>query len=78
MYANIIVERQGSTAVITLNRPRVLNALSRALKSELAESLARIAKDPDVRAVVMIGAGKSFSAGQDLNEAKDLDGAGAE
>ena len=77
MYANIIVDRQGSTSVITLNRPRVLNALSRALKGELSDALRRIAKDPDVRAVVLIGAGKSFSAGQDLNEAKDIDGAGA-
>jgi enoyl-CoA hydratase/carnithine racemase len=78
VYSNIIVERQGSIAVITLNRPRVLNALSRALKGELSDALARIEKDGDVRAVVLIGAGKAFSAGQDLNEAKDLDGAGAE
>jgi enoyl-CoA hydratase len=78
VYANIIVERQGSIAVITLNRPSVLNALSRALKGELLDALARIEKDPDVRVVVLIGAGKSFSAGQDLNEAKDMDGAAAE
>jgi enoyl-CoA hydratase len=37
-----------------------------------------VAKDPDIGAVVLIGAGKAFSAGQDLNEAKDMDGADAE
>jgi enoyl-CoA hydratase len=78
MNANIIVERRGRVVVITLNRPRVLNALSQALKAELSDALGRIAADSDVRAVVLIGAGKAFSAGQDLNEAKDLDGPGAE
>jgi enoyl-CoA hydratase len=78
MYSNIVFERKADIAVITLNRPRVLNALSRALKGELADALGRVAADPGIRAVVLIGAGKAFSAGQDLNEAKDLDGAGAE
>lgn len=78
MYSNIVFEKKDSIAVITLNRPRVLNALSRALKGELSDALGRIAADPGVRAVVLIGAGKAFSAGQDLNEAKDLDGPGAE
>jgi enoyl-CoA hydratase/carnithine racemase len=78
MYSNILFERKAGVAVITLNRPRVLNALSRALKGELSDALGRVAKDPDIRAVVLIGAGKAFSAGQDLNEAKDMDGADAE
>ncbi len=79
MYSSIIVERKNAIAVITLNRPDVLNALSRALKSELEDALGRIAADPGIRALVMIGAGdEAFSAGQDLNEAKDLDGPGAE
>src|SRR5262249_264881 len=78
MYANILFEKKDGIAMITLNRPRVLNALSRALKGEVSDALGRIAEDPSVRAVVLIGAGQAFSAGQDLNEAKDLDGAGAE
>lgn len=78
MYSSIILDRAGAVAVITLNRPRVLNALSQALKTELADALTRIAADPGIRAVILTGAGKAFSAGQDLNEAKDLDGAGAE
>lgn len=77
MDSNIVFERKDDIAVITLNRPRVLNALSRALKGELSDALGRVAADPGIRAVVLIGAGKAFSAGQDLNEAKDLDGPGA-
>ena len=78
MYSNIVFERKADIAVITLNRPRVLNALSRALKGELADALGRVAADSGIGALVLIGAGKAFSAGQDLNEAKDLDGPGAE
>jgi enoyl-CoA hydratase/carnithine racemase len=78
MYSSILFEQKAGIAVITLNRPRVLNALSRALKAELSHALERVAKAPDVRAVVLIGAGKAFSAGQDLNEAKDMDGPAAE
>ena len=45
MYSNILFERKAGIAVITLNRPRVLNALSRALKAELSDALGRVAKD---------------------------------
>ena len=78
MYSSIIFERKGVVATITLNRPRVLNALNRALKAELLDALGRVAGDSGIRVLVLTGAGKAFSAGQDLNEAKDLDGAGAE
>jgi enoyl-CoA hydratase/carnithine racemase len=79
MYENIVFERKDRVAVVTLNRPRVLNALSRALKAELSDALRRVRADETVRAVVITGAGdRAFSAGQDLNEAKDLDGPGAE
>jgi enoyl-CoA hydratase len=79
MYQNILFERKDRVAVITLNRPRVLNALSRALKAELSDALRRVRADETIRALVITGAGdRAFSAGQDLNEAKDLDGPGAE
>ena len=52
-----VTSRNGLTgdrsAVITLNRPRVLNALSRALKGELSDALTRIKADPGIRAVIM-------------------------
>src|SRR5262245_27552646 len=79
MYENIVWEQADSVVVVTLNRPRVLNALSRALKAELGDALARIKGDPGIRAVVITGAGdQAFSAGQDLTEAKDMTGPEAE
>jgi enoyl-CoA hydratase/carnithine racemase len=79
MYEHILFERKDRIAIVTLNRPRVLNALSRALKAELSDALRRVRADETVRALVITGAGdRAFSAGQDLNEAKDLDGPGAE
>jgi enoyl-CoA hydratase/carnithine racemase len=79
MYQHILFERKGRIAVVALNRPRVLNALSVALKTELSDALGRIRADDGIRALVVTGTGgRAFSAGQDLNEAKDLDGPGAE
>src|SRR5215510_5203848 len=79
MYEHIVWERTDNIVLITLNRPRVLNALNRALKGELADALARIKADESVRAVVMTGTGdQAFSAGQDLTEAKDMSGREAE
>jgi enoyl-CoA hydratase len=79
MYENILFEQKDRVAVITLNRPHVLNALSRALKAELSDAIMRVRADETIRALVITGAGdRAFSAGQDLNEAKDLDGPGAE
>src|SRR5262245_47274702 len=75
--SNILVEESSHVATITFNRERVLNALSKALKNELSDALRKIAADRGIRAIILTGAGKAFSAGQDLNEAKDLDGAGA-
>jgi enoyl-CoA hydratase len=79
MYRDIVWEQADNVIVITLNRPRVLNALNRALKSELSDALTRIKLDPRIRAVVVTGAGEqAFSAGQDLTEAKDMTGPEAE
>lgn len=79
MYANIVFERTENAVVITLNRPRVLNALNKALKGELADALLTIKHDESIRAVIMTGAGdQAFSAGQDLTEAKDMSGVEAE
>jgi 2-(1,2-epoxy-1,2-dihydrophenyl)acetyl-CoA isomerase len=61
------VARDGAVQTITLNRPDVLNAFNRALHAALREAL-KEARDPDVRAVVITGAGRGFSAGQDLKE----------
>jgi 2-(1,2-epoxy-1,2-dihydrophenyl)acetyl-CoA isomerase len=65
--AEVEVRRDGAVQTITLNRPDVLNAFNRALHKALRAAL-KEANDPEVRAVVLTGAGRGFSAGQDLKE----------
>jgi enoyl-CoA hydratase len=68
-YQNILLERSENIAQITLNRPKVLNALNRALFAELDSVLDEIAPDDFIRAVILIGAGeKAFAAGADIQE----------
>ncbi len=68
--AEVEVTRDGAVQTITLNRPDVLNAFNRALHAALREAL-KEARDPEVRAVVITGAGRGFCAGQDLTEFRD-------
>src|SRR5450759_3704965 len=67
----LIVEDALPAAIIILNRPEQLNALSTGLMTELTEELERQAARPDVRAIVLKGAGRAFSAGHDLKEMMD-------
>lgn len=55
-------------AVVTLNRPQAANALSRELRTAFAEAFIALEADPDVRVVILTGAGKAFCAGLDLKE----------
>jgi enoyl-CoA hydratase/carnithine racemase len=67
----LVVEDAPPAAIITLNRPEQLNALSTGLMTELSEELVRQDARPEVRAVVLKGAGRAFSAGHDLKEMMD-------
>ncbi len=67
--------REGAVQTITLNRPDVMNAFNRALHAGLRDAL-KEARDPEVRAVVITGAGRGFSAGQDLTEFTDMPNVG--
>lgn len=72
------VETSGSSGLITLDRPEVLNAWHSAMRQELIEALKAFDRDEDVRAIILVGAGeRAFSAGQDLNESRDFDGSRA-
>jgi len=78
MGSFILAERRGSAAIITLNRPEVLNAWHQPMREALKEALAAAEADPAVRAIVLTGAGeRAFCAGQDLNETKTFDPARA-
>jgi enoyl-CoA hydratase/carnithine racemase len=68
MYRYIVLEREGSLAVVTLNRPERRNALSLDLMLELIDCLDSAGAEKDVRVVILGAAGKVFSSGHDLNE----------
>ncbi|NMP21096.1 enoyl-CoA hydratase-related protein [Sulfobacillus harzensis] len=65
---DIVWERQGSRAILRMNRPAALNALTASLRQGLVEGLRRAADDPEVRVVILRGEGRAFSVGQDLKE----------
>lgn len=67
----VLVERQEPIAIVRLNRPEVLNALSNPLVSAIADTLEALAADPAIRCVVLAGGEKAFSAGADISEFVD-------
>lgn len=69
----LLIERDGHVVVLTINRPRQLNAFSRSVRGQLTKLWPELDADPDVRAVVVTAAGdRAFSSGGDVSE---LDGA---
>ncbi len=72
----LLVQREGGTARVTLNRPEAMNALSRALNLELMELAWNLAEDKELRVVVLTGAGeRAFCAGADLRERQGVSAA---
>jgi enoyl-CoA hydratase len=68
-FETLLVERDGAVAVITINRPKVLNALNTQTISDLDHAMVELQHDAAVRAIVLTGAGeKAFVAGADINE----------
>jgi enoyl-CoA hydratase len=66
-YETLLVERRGAVGLVTINRPQVLNALNVRTLEELREALVELARDSQVRVVVLTGAGdKAFVAGADI------------
>lgn len=72
---NVLVEKKNNIAIVTLNRPDSMNALSSALMKELTLTFRKLQEDNDVAAVILTGAGKAFCAGLDLRELSE-DGLG--
>ncbi|EDP61955.1 probable enoyl-CoA hydratase [alpha proteobacterium BAL199] len=67
-YETILIERHGKVGVITLNRPKALNALSSTLMDELALGLDELAGDDAIGCIVLTGSEKAFAAGADIKE----------
>jgi enoyl-CoA hydratase len=71
VYENILIETRGKVGLITLNRPKALNALSSALMRELATALTAFDADPAIGCIVVTGNDKAFAAGADIKAMKD-------
>ena len=70
---NVILEKEGHLAIVTINRPKALNALNSATLRDLDTVLEDLENDGNIYAVILTGAGeKSFVAGADISEMKDL------
>jgi enoyl-CoA hydratase len=68
-YDNLLVEHDGPVAIVTVNRPQVLNALNVATLESLAGAMVDLQRDQQVRVVILTGSGaKAFVAGADINE----------
>jgi enoyl-CoA hydratase len=68
-FDTLLIERDGATAIVTINRPKVLNALNAQTLDELRRAILELKQDEGVRVVILTGAGeKSFVAGADINE----------
>jgi enoyl-CoA hydratase len=69
VFENLLLAREGAVAVVTISRPKVLNALAAATLDELRHAVVQLTHDDGVRAVVITGAGeKAFVAGADIRE----------
>jgi enoyl-CoA hydratase len=70
-YETILVEAKARTGIITLSRPKALNALNARLITEMNEALDRFEADSNVAAIILTGSEKAFAAGADIREMKD-------
>lgn len=68
-FDNLLLDRDGAVATVTINRPKVLNALNATTLEELERAMLALQQDAGIRVVILSGAGeKAFAAGADINE----------
>ena len=77
MRLSVLVEVKGTTTWLRLNRPDAANALNNEMREQLAASFEEAELDPHVRAIVVAGMGKSFAAGSDVSELRNLTASGS-
>jgi enoyl-CoA hydratase len=71
-YETILVERDGRVGIITLNRPKALNALNSQVMDDVTTAAAEFDNDPGIGAIVITGSAKAFAAGADIKEMSHL------
>ena len=71
-YETLLVEKSDAVAVVTINRPKVLNALNPLVVDELADAFKDISLDDTIKCAIVTGAGKAFVAGADISAMKDM------
>ncbi len=74
----VLLEKHDGYAILTLNRPEAMNAMSRELREDFTAAFADCSADPAIRVVIVTGSGKAFSAGMDLKELSDPDAGSAD
>ncbi len=72
-FKNIVLQKEDKIAIVTINRPKALNALNSETLIELDLAIDEISKDDEIYALILTGEGKAFVAGADITEMKDLD-----
>ncbi|MDH4609115.1 enoyl-CoA hydratase [Pseudomonas sp. BN102] len=71
-FETLLVEIHGRVGLITLNRPKALNALNSQMIDELNQALDRLERDPEIGCMVITGSAKAFAAGADIKEMVDM------
>src|SRR5438309_2210543 len=71
-YQTLLVDMAADICTVTLNRPNSLNSLNETMTAELARVVQHLQSNRDVRCVIVTGAGRGFSSGQDLGELKKM------
>ncbi len=71
-YQTILFDQEAGVATITFNRPDKLNALNHEMLTEFKDALARVRRDPEVRVLLLTGAGRSFIAGADIQRVSGI------
>lgn len=71
-YETILVEREDRVGIITLNRPKALNALNSQVMNEVTSAATALDTDPDIGAIIVTGSAKAFAAGADIKEMSQL------
>ncbi|HWQ58265.1 MAG TPA: enoyl-CoA hydratase-related protein [Clostridia bacterium] len=69
---HVILEKRGNVGILTLNRPDAYNALNTAMLGEIERAAVQVEQDPEIRVLVVTGAGKAFVAGADISEMMNL------